>query len=95
MFAFDFPIILGWDASGIVKEKGNKVESLKVGDRVFVRPELTNRGTYAEYTTAKENLVAKIPDNINFKQAAAVPLAGLTAYQSLTDVGNLEKMIKF
>ncbi|ADO77491.1 NADP-dependent oxidoreductase [Halanaerobium praevalens] len=91
MFAFDFPIILGWDASGIVKEKGNKVESLKVGDRVFVRPELTNRGTYAEYTTAKENLVAKIPDNINFKQAAAVPLAGLTAYQSLTDVGNLEK----
>lgn len=91
MFAFDFPIILGWDASGIVKEKGNKVESLKVGDRVFVRPELTNRGTYAEYTTAKENLVAKIPDNINFKQAAAVPLAGLTAYQCLTDVGNLEK----
>ncbi|MGM0549048.1 MAG: NADP-dependent oxidoreductase [Bacillota bacterium] len=91
MFAFDFPIILGWDASGIVKEKGNKVESLKIGDQVFVRPELTNRGTYAEYTTAKENLVAKIPDNISFKQAAAVPLAGLTAYQCLTDVGNLEK----
>lgn len=91
MFSFDFPIILGWDASGIVKEIGSEVESIEVGDRVFVRPELTNRGTYAEYTTAKENLVAKIPANISFEQAAAVPLAGLTAYQCLTDVGDLEK----
>ena len=89
-FPFDFPIVLGWDAAGIVEKVGENVESLQKGDRVFVRPELTNRGTYAEYTTAKEELVAKMPDNINFKEAAAVPLAGLTAYQTLVDVGNLE-----
>lgn len=88
--SFDFPIILGWDAAGIVEKIGKDVDSIQKGDRVFVRPELSNRGTYAEYTTAKEELVAKIPDNISFKEAAAVPLAGLTAYQCLIDVGKLE-----
>jgi len=89
-FAFDFPIVLGWDAAGIVTEVGKDVSSFKEGERVFVRPELTNRGTYAEYTTAKSDLVAKIPENISFEEAAAVPLAGLTAYQCLVDVGKLE-----
>jgi 2-desacetyl-2-hydroxyethyl bacteriochlorophyllide A dehydrogenase len=89
-FAFDFPIVLGWDAAGIVTEVGENVSSFKEGDRVFVRPELTNRGTYAEYTTAKADLVAEIPENISFEEAAAVPLAGLTAYQCLVDVGKLE-----
>ena len=87
---FEFPIVLGWDAAGIVAEVGKDVTSLNQGDRVFVRPELTNRGTYAEYTTAKEDLVAKIPENISFEEAAAVPLAGLTAYQCLLNVGKLE-----
>jgi len=89
-FAFDFPIVLGWDAAGIVTEVGGNVSSFKEGDRVFVRPELTNRGTYAEYTTAKADLIAEIPENISFEEAAAVPLAGLTAYQCLVDVGKLE-----
>jgi len=89
-FPFDFPIVLGWDAAGIVEKVGKNVDSLQKGDRVFVRPELTNRGTYAEYTTAKEDLVANMPENISFKEAAAVPLAGLTAYQILVDVGNLD-----
>jgi NADPH:quinone reductase-like Zn-dependent oxidoreductase len=90
MFSFDFPIVLGWDASGIVTEVGKDVTSFNKGDRVFVRPELTNRGTYAEYTTAKADLVAKMPENISFEEGAAVPLAGLTAYQCLLDVGKLE-----
>ena len=89
-FPFDFPIVLGWDAAGVVEKVGENVDSFQKGDRVFVRPELTNRGTYAEYTTAKEELVAKMPENITFKEAAAVPLAGLTAYQCLVDVGKLE-----
>lgn len=88
--SFDFPIVLGWDAAGVVEKVGKKVNSFNKGDRVFVRPETSNRGTYAEYTTAKEKLIAKIPDNISFKEAAAVPLAGLTAYQCLTDVGKLD-----
>src|SRR6056297_1111342 len=89
-YEFDFPIVLGWDAAGIVTKVGVEVNSFNEGDRVFVRPELTNRGTYAEYTTAKADLVAQIPKNISFQEAAAVPLAGLTAYQCLIDVGKLE-----
>ncbi|RAK11911.1 NADPH:quinone reductase-like Zn-dependent oxidoreductase [Halanaerobium saccharolyticum] len=88
--SFDFPIVLGWDVSGTVAEVGKDVSAFEKGDRVFVRPELTNRGAYAEYTTAREDLVARMPDNIDFKEAAAVPLAGLTAYQCLVNVGELD-----
>lgn len=85
MMPFKFPIILGWDAAGIVSEIGPNVSTVNVGDRVFVRPETTADGTYAEYIVTQENLLAKIPDNISFEEAAAVPLAGLTAYQCLVD----------
>jgi 2-desacetyl-2-hydroxyethyl bacteriochlorophyllide A dehydrogenase len=91
MLPFTFPIILGWDAAGIVSETGPQVTKYKVGNRVFVRPETTAEGTYAEYIVTKENLLAKIPDNISFEAAAAVPLAGLTAYQCLVDFANLNK----
>ena len=85
-YDFDFPIILGWDVAGIVTEVGKHVQDFQVGDRVFARPELTRYGTYAEYTIVDELLLARIPDNISFEEAASVPLAGLTAYQALFDV---------
>lgn len=90
MMPFEFPIILGWDASGIIEEVGENVEGFKVGDRVFARPETTNRGTYAEYTAVDSHLLAKIPDNISFEEAACVPLAGLTAWQCLFDFGEVK-----
>ncbi len=85
-YDFDFPIVLGWDVAGVVTEVGKHVIDFQVGDRVFARPELTRSGTYAEYTVVDEVLLAKVPDNISFEQAASVPLAGLTAYQALFDV---------
>ena len=87
---FTFPIILGWDAAGIVKEVGQDVSRFKVGDRVFARPATTNRGTYAEYTAVDEDLLARIPDNITFEEAAAVPLAGETAWQCLVDFSDIK-----
>jgi len=86
-----FPIILGWDAAGIVKEVGSKVEKFAVGDRVFTRPPLTERGTYAEYIAVDEAVVASIPQNISFVEAAAVPLVGLTTWQSLVDFAEIKK----
>ncbi|SEN66679.1 NADPH:quinone reductase [Paenisporosarcina quisquiliarum] len=91
MMPFEFPIILGWDVAGIVEEVGDHVQDFKVGDRVFARPETTNRGTYAEYTIVDTHLLAKIPDNISFGEAACVPLACLTAWQCLFDFGNIQK----
>ncbi len=60
MLPFEFPIILGWDAAGVIKEVGSKVSKFKAGDKVFSRPATTNRGTYAEYVVADESLVAKM-----------------------------------
>ena len=85
-YSFDFPIILGWDVAGVIKEVGKHVMEYSVGDRVFARPDLTRYGTYAEYTVVDELLLAKIPDNLSYAEAASVPLAGLTAYQCLFDV---------
>ncbi|WP_042461500.1 NADP-dependent oxidoreductase [Neobacillus dielmonensis] len=90
MLPFQFPIILGWDAAGVISEVGPNVTNFREGDRVFVRPETTAQGTYAEYIVTQEHLLAKIPDNISFEEAAAVPLAGLTAYQCLVNFAQLK-----
>jgi len=91
MMDWPFPIILGWDVAGVITEVGSQVTDWKVGDQVFARPETTRFGTYAEETIVDDHLVAKIPENVTFEEAAAVPLAGLTAWQALFDHGNLQK----
>ncbi|MUO32156.1 NADP-dependent oxidoreductase [Enterococcus gallinarum] len=90
MFPWSFPIILGWDVAGEIVEVGQKVKDYHVGDRVFARPETTRFGTYADYTIVDTNLLAPLPESIVFTEAAAVPLAGLTALQALFDHGSLK-----
>lgn len=90
MLPFEFPVILGWDAAGIIKEVGSKVTSFQVGDAVFARPATTANGTYAEYTAIDENLLAPHPKNYSFAEAASVPLAGLTAWQCLVDFSEIK-----
>ncbi|MGE7667592.1 NADP-dependent oxidoreductase [Ureibacillus composti] len=85
MLDWTFPIILGWDVAGKIVEVGNEVKNFRVGDEVFARPDTTPRGTYAEYTTVDEELLAKKPSNLTFEEAASIPLAGLTAWQCLVD----------
>ncbi|MFD1471636.1 NADP-dependent oxidoreductase [Companilactobacillus mishanensis] len=80
-----FPIVLGWDVAGVITRTGSEVKDFHTGDKVLARPDLTNRGTYAEYTAVKENKLAKLPDNVSFEEAAALPLAGLTAWQGIYD----------
>ena len=89
MMPWEFPIILGWDVAGDIVEVGSEVTDWKVGDRVFARPDTTRFGTYAEYTAVDDNLLAYIPENISYEEAAAAPLAGLTAWQALFDYGKL------
>jgi NADPH:quinone reductase-like Zn-dependent oxidoreductase len=91
MLPFEFPIILGWDVAGIIAETGKDVSNFKKGDRVFARPATTNRGTYAEYTTVDSHLLAKMPDEMSYADAAAIPLAGLTAWQCLVDFGEVKQ----
>lgn len=78
------PIILGWDASGIITEIGENVTKFKVGDAVFGMINFPGHGKcYAEYVAAPASQLALKPDNVSFEEAAASTLAALTAWQNL------------
>lgn len=89
----EFPLILGWDAAGIIKAVGKQVKKFKIGDEVYAycRKPLVKWGTYAEYICFEADNIALKPKNLSFAQAAAIPLAGLTAWQALFDFAKLKK----
>ncbi len=75
--AYEFPLILGWDAAGVVKMVGNKVTKFKIGDEVYSSPDMMRNGTYAEQVVVNEDIVAKKPEILSFEEAASIPLVGL------------------
>jgi NADPH:quinone reductase-like Zn-dependent oxidoreductase len=88
-FPYHFPLVLGWDAAGVVEKVGAAVTWFKPGDEVYgyVRRHDLQYGTYAEFTTAPEGFFARKPPSLSFAEAAAVPLAALTAHQGLEALG--------
>jgi NADPH:quinone reductase-like Zn-dependent oxidoreductase len=83
--------ILGADLAGRVEAIGSHVSQFKPGDEVFgYLPSATGRGTLAEYACAKEIAITLKPANLTFEQAAAVPVAAMTALQGLRDKGNIQ-----
>ncbi|MEV5507303.1 NADP-dependent oxidoreductase [Streptomyces orinoci] len=84
-----FPVVPGWDVSGVVVRLGADVPEYQVGDEVmgYVREDVLSQGTYAEYVAAPVRTLARKPERLSFEQAAGIPLAGLTAYQALRAVG--------
>ncbi|MGW6282792.1 NADP-dependent oxidoreductase [Kribbella sp. NPDC055071] len=86
------PFILGWDVSGVVEEVGHGVHTLAVGDEVYGMPWFPRAASaYAEYVTAPSRHFARKPSNLSHTEAAAVPLAGLTAYQILTVLADVQE----
>lgn len=87
------PITLGWDLAGIVVDTGHSARRFSPGDEVYAYARRMNiqHGTYAEYISLPESYIAHKPSNISFEEAAAVPLAGLTAFESLVEKGKLVK----
>jgi NADPH:quinone reductase-like Zn-dependent oxidoreductase len=84
------PFTLGWDVSGVVEETGFGVTTLKPGDEVYGMPWFPRAaGGYAEYVTAPARQFARKPASIGHEQAAAVPLAALTAWQALVDTADV------
>ncbi|KPH79276.1 MULTISPECIES: NAD(P)H-quinone oxidoreductase [Bacillaceae] len=79
--------ILGVEVAGIV-EKTSETSHFKIGDRVMG---LVNGGGYAEYAVMPANRALKIPDNLSFEEAAAIPEVFLTAYQTLYWIGKLKR----
>ena len=93
-----FPIIPGWDVAGVVEAVGPAVVGFAPGDEVFgyVRRDDVQWGTAAELVPAPQRCLAHKPESLSFAEAGALPLAGLTAYQALTealDVGEGDRVL--
>jgi NADPH:quinone reductase-like Zn-dependent oxidoreductase len=86
-----FPLILGWDLSGVVEELGRGASRFKIGDEVYSVPDPTRNGAYADYIVIRESELALKPNSLHHIRAAAVPLAALTAWQSLVDTAQLQR----
>lgn len=84
-----FPMIIGYDIAGVVEKAGAKVTKLKPGDAVYAYLTLAGGG-YAEYAVASESEAVRKPKALTFEEAAAVPLAGETAWQALIDTAKLQ-----
>lgn len=80
-----FPVVPGWDVAGVVEKVGLDTPELQVGDEVYgyVRKDWMQAGTFAELVAAPVRTLAHKPASLSFEEAAAVPLAGLTAFQTL------------
>ena len=88
---YKMPLILGNDFSGLVVKVGAKVNRFKVGDEIYGRPRKSKIGTFAEFLAIHENDIALKPKNLSFEEAASIPLVGLTSYQALHDIIQLQK----
>ncbi|MFE4606082.1 NADP-dependent oxidoreductase, partial [Kitasatospora indigofera] len=84
-FDVHFPLIPGWDVAGVVRSVGGAVTEFAPGDEVigYVRKDSVEHGTYAELVAAPVRTLARKPAALDWAQAGGLPLAGLTAYQSL------------
>lgn len=89
---YTFPYIVGFDAAGVVEKLGEGVDDFVPGERVFTP---TNHGqgglgSYAEFVIAAADRVARIPPTLDFAQAAALPVAALTAWQGVIERGGVQ-----
>lgn len=91
LLKYKFPLILGNDFSGVVVKVGDQVNTFKPGDEVYGRPRKNRIGTLAEYIAVHEEDISLKPQNLNFEEAASIPLVGLTTYQAFTDILDLQK----
>jgi len=85
------PAIIGYDIAGVVEKTGANAKKFKTGDAVYSYLSVMRGGGYAEFAVAKESETALKPRNINFVEAAAVPLAATTAWQALVDTAKIDK----
>ncbi|QPJ65261.1 MAG: zinc-binding alcohol dehydrogenase family protein [Candidatus Nitrohelix vancouverensis] len=79
------PVILGWDAAGVVESVGDKVSRFKIGDRVYYAGDITRSGSNASHQLVEEHIVGRMPKSLDFAEAAALPLTGITAWEALFD----------
>jgi len=90
LIPYSFPLILGNDLAGDVEAGGPGVTKFKVGDAIYSRLDKDRIGAIAEYALVREGAAAKMPARLDYVQAASLPLVGLTAWQALIDLAQLQ-----
>jgi len=88
---FDLPIITGHDIAGDIVAVGEGVKSWRPGDKVYYSPRFGGPGSYAEYHLTDESSLSKMPDNLSYEEAAAVPLVGGTVWEMLAVRAKVKK----
>jgi NADPH:quinone reductase len=79
------PLVLGYDAAGVVEAVGEAVTLFRPGDRVYYAGDITRPGTNSQLYLIDERIVGSMPHSLDFAQAAALPLTGITAWEALFD----------
>lgn len=88
---FELPATIGSDVAGIVVEVGSGVRRFKVGDAVFASVFDLSRGTLADFVAVPERFAALKPLNLDFNEAASIPMVGLTSWQALKERAGLKR----
>lgn len=87
MISIQFPYTPGTDLAGVIEEVGSGVTTFQKGQAVYGE---TTHGSYAEYAVASTNILAAKPKNLDYDQAASVPMGAMTAWQAIFDHGGLQ-----
>ena len=82
---FSFPLVLGFDVSGVIAQVGPEATRFKPGDEVFTSLDGNRPGAFAERVATDESVVARKPSTLDHASSAAIPLVGLTSWQALTE----------
>jgi NADPH:quinone reductase-like Zn-dependent oxidoreductase len=90
LIRYSFPLILGNDLAGEVEGVGEQVSRFRPGDAVYARLDQHRIGAFAEHALVSEGAAAAKPKNLDWVEAASLPLVGLTAWQVLIDLGGLK-----
>jgi len=91
VMSFKLPAVLGSDLDGVVIDVGSKVTRFKPGDEVFASIFDLGKGSLAEFASVPESAAALKPANLDFVQAASIPMVGLTSWQALKERMNLRR----
>ena len=85
---YRFPFVLGFDGAGIVAALGDGVDEFNIGDRVTGTANQLRGdwGSYAQFFKAAAGRLAKLPDNVDLRSAAAIPIAGVTAWEGIVEI---------
>lgn len=90
LLKFQLHATLGSDLAGLEVEIGNRLTHFKLGDAVFASIFDLGRGALAEYVVVPENVAALKSENLDFVQAASIPMVRLTSWQALKDRARLK-----